>query len=350
MASYIVYVETERYESVSITLLKDLSNKQNIELSSMLLGQTSSTMQDSKVLELYIRSSEMFKFINQKYNLKKHYTSDKLDVLQRLYYEATLPIYLASQKNLLQKYNKDLSVIFDEPSGTLSLSFAHANPDTAKQILQSIINHSDKIINQFAKENAQVALHFIEKQRVENKLLFTESIKKLIKYQNKHHTIDPNKDVERKNTILANLEGELIKKEVEYNTKAKTYNLNGAEMKMLKEAMRTIKKSIQKVKTQMVGSNSKISELNANVFDFELLRNEMEFSKEIYKQVLINQEELKIEVSQNAKHLIVVSSPILADNYSYPNKLWDIFTLMIILMFIYSILITIMTIIRDHKD
>jgi capsular polysaccharide transport system permease protein len=76
----------------------------------------------------------------------------------------------------------------------------------------------------------------------------------------------------------------------------------------------------------------------------------MEFTKELYKQALINHEELKLEVNQNTKHLIVVSSPTLADSFTYPNKVWDLFTLLVVLLFIYSILVTIFTIIKDHKD
>ncbi|MDQ7046860.1 MAG: hypothetical protein Q9M39_04295 [Sulfurovum sp.] len=350
IAGYIIYIETERYESASITLLKDLSKKQQMDLGSMLMGQTSNTMQDSKILELYMRSNEMFTYIDEKYDLSRYYVSDELDVVQRLYPDTSVPFYVASKENILKKYNDDLFIVFDEPSGTLSLKFAHIDRNVSKEILKSIIHRSDEVINQFSKENAQVALHFIEKQRIGNKTLFIGSIKKLIEYQNKHHTIDPNLDVQRKNEILAILESDLIKNEVEYNSKSKSYNLNGAEMKMLKEIGRTTRKSIKRIEKQLAGSNDSISELNANVFDFELLRSDMEFNKEIYRQTLINQEELKIEVNQNAKHLIVVSKPTLADNYTYPNKPWDVFTLLIILLFIYSILTTIMTIIMDHKD
>ncbi len=350
IANYIVYVESERYESISITLLKDLSKKQEMDLGTMLMGQTSSTMQDSKILELYMRSNEMYMHLDKIYDLSQYYTSDKLDFVQRLYHDTNIPFYLANKENLLKAYNDDLFVIFDEPSGTLSLRFSHIDTHISQQILKSLIKHSDDVINQFSKENALVALQFIEKQRMENKVLFVDSIKTLIKYQNKHNTIDPNLDVERKSTILANLEGDLIKNEVEYNSKLKTYNPNGAEMKMLKEVGRNIKKSIKRVKTQLAGSSNDIGELNANVFDFELLRSDMMFNKEIYRQTLINQEELKIEVSQNAKHLIVVSKPTLADGYTYPNKPWDIFTLLIVLLFMYSIIVTIFTIIRDHND
>ena len=181
IASYIVYIESERYESVSITILKDLSKSQEMDLGSMLLGQTSTTMQDSKILELYIRSNEMFEFLDKEYNLSTYYISEKLDPVQRLYQDTDFPFYLASRENLMKRYNSDLFIIFDEPSGTLSLSFVHIDKYISKQILQSIIKRSDEIINLFAKENAEVALHFIKKQVNKNKILFIDSIKQLIK-------------------------------------------------------------------------------------------------------------------------------------------------------------------------
>jgi len=343
---YIVEIESKQFESTSITLLKDLSKKQDVDLGALSLIQSSSTLQDSKVLELYIRSYEMYNYLDNQYKLSSYYTSDNLDIIQRLYYNAPISLFEASKKNLLEAYNKNLLISFDEPSGTLSLTFIHTNPNTAQSILKSIILHSEIIINEFAKENAHVALKFINKQRDNDKKAFNASIKKLVAYQNKHHTIDPNMDVKRKNTILANLEAEYMKLNVEYNSKSKSYNLNGSEMKILKERLRNIKASIRKTKAQMVGNG----DLNANVFKFELLRNNMEFSKEIYKQILINQEKLKLEVTQNDKHIIVVSKPTLADNHTYPNIIWDIFTLFIILLILYSIIITIIEIIRDHKD
>lgn len=349
IAGYIVYLETERYESVSIAQLKDLSQKQEVQLSS-LLGQTDETMQDSKVLELYMRSSEMFKYIDQKYGLSSYYVSEKLDFYQRLYPDVILEPFRASKKNFVKKYNQDLTVTYDEPSGTLSLSFVHADPEVAQAVLQDIIQRSDDVINRFARENAQVALHFTKKLKNENKALFINSIKALIEYQNKHNTIDPTKEVERKNSILASLEGKLIEKEVEYQSKLKYYNANALEMKLLRDTIQNIQKSITEIKTQMAGSSANVNELNVNVFDFELLKSDMEFNKEVYRQTLINQEELKIDVNQNAKHFIIISNPTYPDSYSYPNKPWEILTLIAILIFLYSIMMTVIAIIRDHRD
>ena len=346
---YITSIETERYESTSITLLKDLTKKQSLDLSSVLLGQGSSTMQDSKILELYMRSYEMFSYIDNDYNLTQYYASNTLDFFQRLYANPLLAFYKTNQKNILNKYNTNFQVIYDDPSGTLKLTFIHANPTVAKNILTSIIKRAEEIINQFAKENAEIALTFIEKQREEKRVLFVAAIKQLIAYQNSHHTIDPSLDVERKVAILSELEIEQVKSEVEYATKLKTFNPNSREMKMLKENIRNIRKSTKRVIKELSGAD-KDSELNTNVFDFELLKSDMEFSKEVYRQTLINQEELMIEVTQQSKHLIVVEKPTLADDYSYPNKLWDIFTSLLILFSLYSILMAVISIIDNHKD
>jgi len=346
---YIVAIETHRYESTSIILLKDLSQRQQMDLNSLLLGETSSTTQDSRVLELYMRSTEMYAFLDKKYHLSEHYVSEELDEVQRLYKDTPIQYFEASKKNLLAKYNDDLYVVYDDPSGTLSLSFIHTSPIIAKNILEDIIQHSDEVINAFSQENAQVGLQFIVQQKSENKALFVKAIKALVHYQNEHIMIDPNLDVERKSTILATLETSLVNNEVEYQSKIKTWNPNGKDMKMLKEVISNLKKSIHRVKRELAGQ-SEGQELNSNVFDFEFLKSEMEFSKEVYKQTLINQEQLKTEVQQNAKHLVVVSKPILAEVHSYPDVIWDIFTWMVILFFFYSIISVIIMIVKSHQD
>jgi capsular polysaccharide transport system permease protein len=342
-------METERYESQAIVLLKDLSSKQKMNLSELLMGQSSSTMQDSKVLELYIRSSEMLKTIDKDFNLTNYYLSDELDFAQRLYAHSIFPAYQINQINLLKKYNNDLQVIYDDPSGTIKLSFIHIKPETAQKILKLILMQAETIVNSFAKENAQIALNFIKKQRKEKRQAFIEAIKKLIDYQNRHHTIDPSLDVERKITILTELETELVKSEVEYATKLKTYNPNSREVQMLKENIRNIRNSIARVKRSLSGSN-KNGELNTNVFDFQLLKSDMEFAKEVYRQTLINQEELKAEVAQKSKHLIIVAKPTLPDDYRYPDRLWDTMIVLLVLWALYGIIIAIVNIIESHKD
>ncbi|HIQ47488.1 MAG TPA: hypothetical protein EYH57_07695 [Sulfurovum sp.] len=351
ITTYIVSIETEKYESTAITTLQDLSEKQEVSLGSILTGQGSENVKDSKILELYISSFEMYDHLDAKFHLSEYYVSTAIDAYQRLYKDAFLPAFRANRENLLAAYNKDLFIIFDNVSQTITLKFAHADKNVSQHILEEIINFSDQTINTFSRENAKISLRFIEKQVKENREIFISWIKKMTVYQTQHRTIDPQMDVERKNIILSELEVELAKKEVEYSSKIKVnWNKNGYQMRTLKSEILNLKKSIKSINQQLSGNRKDAPELNVNVFDFQILKNEMEFAKEVYKETLINQEKLKIEVNQNAKHLVVVAKPTKPDSYTYPDKVWDIFTLILTLLFLYSILMTAVTILKDHKD
>ncbi|HIQ27885.1 MAG TPA: hypothetical protein EYH42_05245 [Sulfurovum sp.] len=348
--SYVVLLETERYQSNSLITIRDLSQKQATSSFDMILSQTSPVMQDSKLLELYIRSGDMFSHLDTKFNLSSYYSGTKIDVLRRLSKESPLPFYKLTKENLLEEYNKDLFIIYDTASTALQVGFAHADPKIAQAIVESIIEHSSDTLNRLERENANVALHFLEKQVDESKITFIHTIKKMIEYQNEHNTIDPNLDVQSKSTILANLEGDLIKKTVEYQSAGKFMIKNSAEQKIAQNTIVNLKKEIKKVKQSIAGSDIDSKELNEAVFDFELLKNDMDFSKEIYRQSLVKLEELRTQVNQNIKNLLVINKPSLAEKYTYPDKTKKILTLFIILVFLYSILISIITLLRDHRD
>ncbi len=346
---YILFIKTEKFKSDANIIIKDLSQNQSIStLGSMLLGKTSSTMQDSEILKLYISSEDMFNKLNKEYNLTAYYSSSKIDFAQRLSNNAIIPYFQTTKENLLNCYQKDLYIQYDNLTSTLNISFLNANANRAKAIVKSIIYYSKIILNKYEKENAKVALQSILEQTKENKLLFTRSIKKLIMYQNKHHTIDPKIDVKSKSTILASLESKLIEKRVEYKSKLGYLNKNSAEMRLLLDNIQQMKKSIYNIRGEITGDNK--SELNKKVSDFEILKNEVEFNKKRYIQALIKLEETKVSVKQNAKNLIIITKPTLAQTYSEPNKIKDIISLWIILGFLYGIISLIITLIKEHKD
>ncbi|HHH51759.1 MAG TPA: hypothetical protein ENK76_05270 [Campylobacterales bacterium] len=147
---------------------------------------------------------------------------------------------------------------------------------------------------------------------------------------------------------MANLESGLMQKEVEYKSKLGYLNKETAEMHLLRDTLLQMKHSIARIKKRIAGNGK--DELNKNVSEFELLKSEVDFNKERYKQTLVKLEETKVQVKQNAKNLIVVTPPTLAQTHSEPNKIKDIITLLIVLSFLYGILTLILSILNEHKD
>jgi len=351
IAYYIVGIESEKYESNSVVMVKDLSAKPSASaLGSMLLGGVgSSEMKDAKLLEVYINSFEMYQKLDREFNLTGYYASKKIDPLQRLYKEHQLIWFTQNSENLLKKYQADLKLIYDEPSATLQILFAHVNATKAKEIVEKIIEYSAQTLNLFEQKNTKIVLKFLEKQEREKYKAFIASLSKLLQYQGKHKTLDPKIDIESKSTILASLEAQLVQKEVDYNSKLQYLNSDSAEMKLMRGNIDYVKKSITKIKRQITGAVGS-HKLNVNLSDFRLLESDVEFKKEVYRQVLTKLEETRFTLQQKSKNLIVITPATVAQSYSYPSKIKDIITIYIILFFLSSILKLIITLIREHKD
>lgn len=347
---YIFFIETEKYSSSATVMIKDLSQNQSTSpLGSLLMPMGSNSMRDAKLLEIYIKSSDMFSILDREFNLSNYYKSREIDLIHRLSDNIPFPMYNFNMQNILTQYHNDLSIIYDEPSATIDIGFSHANPKISKKIVDKIISQSSKVLNHFENENTEVILKFLKEQERKKHKLFIESLEILLSYQNKNRTIDPKIDIDVKNSILAKLEVELIEKRVKYNAKSQYLNKKTAEMKLLAGDIAYIKKSIKKIKSEITGKRGK-RELNANMSDFTLLKSKVEFNKELYMQTLVKLEETKVLIKQNRKNLIVITKVKVSDSYSSPNKIKESISIFIILTFLYIVISLIITIIRDHKD
>jgi len=334
---YIIFLQTELYESKTTVLIKDVKAGQSqADMLSAMIPTTSSNMQDSKLIEKYIYSIEMFEQINQKFDLKLHYMSTDLDFLERFYYR------------YLEIYNNRLIISYDELSSTLDITFLHTDPQKAKEILAFITTQAEKKLNMYDKENGNKLLDYIKNQEKKNKKILVKSVETLLAYQNSHKTIDPSIDIKSKSGILSNLETRLVQKEIEYDNLKSYMNPQNIEVKRLRAEIVNLKKKRNDLRSQLSGVSK--TELNEDLFEFEMLRSDVDFNRERYKQTLIQLDMAMIQSTQNAKNLIVITQPTLSQNYSHPDKIKNIITLFMVLFMIYGIISMIYAIIKDHKD
>ncbi len=350
---YIVSVKTEKYASSSVVSVKDLSNKQGVsDIGSMLLGQGDvRTQQDSELLTVYIQSPEMFEKIDREFNLTRYYSSEQVDPIERLYPDSPLQFYRLDRENLLKRYQNDLEILYDTLSATLRVSFFHADPETSREIVKKIIEYSGNALNEFDKENAMVLVKFLKQQEERYHQRYMESIKKIIQFQNKIGLVDPEINIKTKSELLAQLESELIKMEVEYQAKRVRLTPNSTELKVLKRQIEKIRQKINALRASLAGGRGKGGvKLNQDLLAFEVLKSELEFNRELYRQTLIKLEDAKISASQNAKNLIVVVKPTFPQQPTRPDKIREILSLLFVLVFLYGVIRVSLALLREHKD
>lgn len=340
---YVLILKSELYESKTALIVRDMS--QNTSASSLglsLLGVgSSSQLQDSKIVEEYLKSLDVYQLVDQKFQLTQHYKSDAIDFVERLPQDATT-------EDVLEFYNKHLIVYYDETSGILSVTFAHVDPKKAQEILEYLVQNVDYQINEFNRKKALKQLKFVEVEFDKAKTKMENSSALLEAYQNEHLLLDPSAEATSSSGIIAELEGKLTQKKIEYATKKSYLNEDNFELINLQNEIKQITNSIAKTKQTLTGTQS--NPLNKVLIEYEKLKMELEFNTEIYKNALIQLETTKIDVAKNAKTLSILSKPNLPDGYTYPNKPKMFITILILTLLMYGIFSMLSQIIKDHKE
>ena len=342
-SAYVLFLKSELYESKTALIVRDMSQKSTAStLGLSLLGMgSSSQLQDSKIVEEYLKSLDVYQLVDQKFHLTQHYKSDDIDFVERLSKDAT-------KEEVLNFYNKHLTIYYDETSGILSVAFAHIEPAKAQEILEFLVQNVDYQINQFNRKKAIKQLKFVKSEFTKAKEKMQEASVKLEAYQNKNLLLDPTAQATSSSGIIAELQAKLTQKKIEYATKKSYLNENNFELINLKNEMKQIKKSIAKTKHTLTGN--KKNPLNKVLIEYEKLKMDLEFNTEVYKNVLIQLETTKIEVVKNAKTLSILSKPNLPDGYTYPDKPKTLITILILTLLLYGIVSMLSQIIKDHKE
>ncbi len=341
---YYLLIKTELYESKTALIVRDMSQNTasaNLGLSLLGLGDDSSQLQDSKIVEEYLKSFDVYTMVDEKFNLTQHYKSDAIDFIGRLSSDATA-------EEVLEFYNKHLNVYYDEVSGILSVAFSHVEPKKTQEILQFLVENVEYQINEFNRTKAKKELKFVNGEFLAAKKKMEESSKELEDYQNKHILLDPTNQASSSTGIISGLEAQITQKKIDYSAKKNYLNSNSYELLSLQNEIKEMESSMKNLKEKLSGSQD--NRLNKVLFAYEKLKLQLEFDTEVYKNVLIQLETTKIDVMKNNKTLSILSKANLPDGYTYPDKPKVFVTILILTLLLYGIVSMLGSIIRDHKE
>lgn len=341
---YYLLIKTELYESKTALIVRDMSQStasSSLGLSLLGLSSDSSQLQDSKIVEEYLKSLDVYKMVDEKFNLTEYYKSDAIDFVGRLSSDATA-------EEVLEFYNKHLNVYYDEVSGILSIAFSHNTPKKAQEILEFLVENVEYQINEFNRTKAKKELAFVEKEYLDAKKKMEDSSTKLEEYQNTNLLLDPTNQATSSTSIISGLESQLTQKKIEYSAKKNYLNDNSFELVSLKNEIDEIELSIKNQKKKLSGGQN--DRLNKILFAYEKLKLQLEFDTEVYKNILIQLETTKIDSVKNNKTLSILSKANLPDGYTYPDKPKVFVTILILTLLLYGIVSMLGSIIRDHKE
>ena len=340
--TYLFGFAIEKYRSESKFVICDLSTKDNYGVDLGIFSTAvSSRKQDVSIVIEYLSSLDLLNKLDQRFHLSDRYRSAQTDILDRLYSFSTY-------EDFLELYRKNLKLVYDELSGITSIAFEISAPQLSKDILEFLLQQGEEFSNKLNRQRAEKKIAFAASQLDMNKRKLDRSIMQVEDFQDRHMLVDPSADVAVQNNIIGSLEALLVEKTAEKNQLLSYMVPDAIEVRHLKKEIHELKSAMAKSKAKLSGAPKE--RLNDLLFDYQILKNEMDFATEVYKKTLVQYEVSKIEAMQESKLFEVIAVPNMPDGHIYPQRIKIIATAIVLIGLFYKIVSLIWAVIQDHKD
>ena len=340
VAGYEVFVVSDRYHSdSSIIVSQQQSQVPTLDLSVLGLPSTS-TSKDALVIQEFILSADMLKYLDETLKLRAHYSQASIDWLSRLAPDASAEDF----HDYLLKY---LTVEYDTESQIVRLHVEAFDRDYARTVLNTILSRSQEFID---KLNARVTAdqtQFFEKQLVVSQQRLQEVKEQLLAFQQKNRLLTAESEAAMVMENITALEKELTSRRAELEVRTKELAETAPAIQNLKSEIASIVEQIGRQKDRLSGAGAgALNELDAQ--NRAILLN-LEFVTAIYKSNLALLEQARMEASRRLKFLVVVTQPSLADASEFPDRKFIVGTAAMVLLMFYFIVSLIVAIVREHS-
>ncbi|WP_439097901.1 capsule biosynthesis protein [Campylobacter devanensis] len=340
---YYTFIAADRYVSNVSLSVKSTDGGSPVSLSGIesLVGVASSSTEDIKLLQEYIKSFDMLQKLDEKINLRSLYEKQKLDLFFRIYSST-------SKESYLKYYRDRIHILFDDATGLLNVAVEGFSPEDARNISAAILEECERFINEISHNIAREQLRFAQGELESAKQKYKDAKNELLAFQNEYGVFDPQSLAKTKAGFITEIELQISKKETELNTMRSYLNDNAPEIAALKAELRAHKEQLEKERRK-VASNASQDKLNDVVAQFEALYLNLSFAEDVYKTAITAVETTRIEIGRKAKQVVVIQSPYVPDSAAYPNKMYNIITIFVILTLIFGVVRLVRAIIDEHR-
>lgn len=334
-ALYLILLASPQYESQSQLIIKKSDGGSAFDASSLLMSSVTDAplSTDSVLIEAFIKSQDMYRFLIENHGMNEHFQTDEADIFSRLSTGATT-------EDKYQYYLDHIDVTVDSSSAVITLQTKAFSAAYANTLNTAIIKHAEDFINNINNQLAKSKLKFAKSEHdiVEQKL--QSSKQDLLEFQSKYNVLDPTAEGAASQQIAFSLEATLAQKRAELQTMSGMMSDIAPEMRNLKRQIKALQESVEQQKSQLntanIGDSSDVTmtQLMAQYSDMQI---QLQLAIQAYSSSLMTLENTRVETYQKLQHLITVERPTLPESNKYPQIIYNLVLFGVILCLIYAV-------------
>ncbi|MFD4840000.1 ABC transporter permease [Achromobacter sp. NPDC058515] len=342
---YYSFFALDRYVSVAQVAVRQVGNGETPQmpgLAIMLSGLNPTSREETLYLREFLTSQDMLNVLQSELDWSAHYANRWKD-----------PIYLlrtgAPQEDLLRYYQRLVSAHFDEQTGLLEVRVQAFDSPVAEKVLKAMLAESERFVNELSHRMAREQMQFAQAELNKARKTYEDRRDDLLAFQSDNSLLDAEASAKARAGVIAELEANLTKERTTLKGLAATLDADTPQVRQQRNRIRALEQQLA-AETQKLVSQSGGDKLNVIASRYRNLSIDAAIAEEAYKFAVGSVESARIEASKKLRSLVTVVSPNTPDRAIYPERIYNLIALFIVLLFFYGIARFVIATIEDHRD
>lgn len=339
---YCAFVASPMYESqTKFAVRSSIEQPIGIDIASQLFKTGSSSLQDARIVDAYLRSPDLVERLDSRLKLIDHYSDSHRDILSRLSSAPTL----WDKESFWQRVSQSK---IDVDSGIVTFTVRAYTPDMAQNIAASVLRQGEALINEMNERSRTDAIRLAESEVKVAQERIVKAQKALEAFRDEHKELDPKATATGLQSLVFELEGERAKVKAELAEARSYMKPTAPQVRALEKRLAAVETQLNAEKARIAGSPAGGSTINSWVSQYENLMIESEFAQKQLTTAMSAYEQARSMALAKSRYLVAIQQPTLPDESRYPRT-W-VFTLCAFFGFflIYGLVRLIVASIREH--
>jgi capsular polysaccharide transport system permease protein len=340
-------IASNRYVSEAHVVVRntDIGAPVGMDIAGLLSNTAVANRTDQLLLRDHLLSVDMLRKLDEKLNLRQHYSNWHRDLLSQMWLEK------ASIEWFYRHYLGRVEIELDEHSGVLVIKAQAYDAEMAHAIASMLVSEGELYMNEMAHQLARDQVSFLEKQVAEMSQRLIRTRTSLLEFQSANNLASPSATSEAITAITVRLEGQLAELKAKRSTMLSYLSNDAPDVVHINSQIAAVETQISLEQGRLVaprGNGNK--SLNRIVEEYQRLELEARFAQDVYQTALGALERGRLDATRNLKKVSVLQSPVMPEYPWEPRRLYNIVVFVLCVMILAGVIHLIAAIIRDHKD
>lgn len=342
---YYTVLAADRYASTAQIVVRQTDGNQAATVPGLALltgGVNPTSREETLFLTEYIKSWDMMNELEQRTNWVEQYARQWKDPFFWISANADAQTKLAYYQRIVQPH-------FDELTGLLRVEVQSFDPKLAQAMLDIILASSERFVNEISHRIARDHMKFAADELLKARRLYDEKRHLLLDFQNKYGVLDAEAAAQSRAGIVSQIEASLSQERANLKNLIATLNPQSPQVRQQRNRIAALEEQLKAEQKRLVSATGD-EKMNLLAAEYRNLVIDASVAEEAYKLAITAQQNARIEATRKIRSLVTVSTPNLPERAAYPEALYNLITMLVILGLLYGIVRFIITTIEDHRD